>query len=85
VLWSLLRSSQDLFVSLPALKIAVGHPASKEINSNRGEALPSKGPTTDAIPNMLDLAAMNMGLFLRGTVKPMIVIPIKSEIESGEQ
>lgn len=36
---------------------------------------PSNGPTTDEIPNMLDIAAMYIGLFDNGTVKPMIVIP----------
>lgn len=36
---------------------------------------PSRGPTTDEIPNMLDKAAMYIGRFIRGTVKPTMVIP----------
>ena len=38
-------------------------------------APPSNGPTTEDIPNILDKAAIYIGRFLSGTVKPTIVIP----------
>jgi hypothetical protein len=38
-------------------------------------APPRRGPTTDEIPNILLIAAMNIGLLVNGTLKPMMVIP----------
>ncbi len=60
------------------------------------KAPPSSGPTTDEMPNMLDKAAMYIGLLIKGTVKPTIVIPLKfcqhlghsgmgGELTSGEE
>src|SRR4051794_6944298 len=46
------------------------------------KAPPSNGPTTDEMPNMLDRAAMNMGRFMRGTVKPTIVMPPENRAEA---
>jgi hypothetical protein len=38
-------------------------------------APPSNGPTTDEIPNILEIAAMYIGLLVRGTENPTIVMP----------
>ena len=38
-------------------------------------APPSSGPTTEDMPNMLDMAAIYIGLFISGTLKPTMVIP----------
>jgi hypothetical protein len=38
-------------------------------------APPKRGPTTDDIPNILERAAIYIGRFLKGTVKPTIVMP----------
>jgi len=39
------------------------------------KAPPSSGPTTEEIPNILDNAAMKIGRFFKGTLKPTIVMP----------
>jgi hypothetical protein len=39
------------------------------------KAPPKSGPTTEDIPNILERAAMKMGRFCKGTLKPTIVIP----------
>ena len=39
------------------------------------KAPPSKGPITEEIPNMDDMIAIYIGLLIKGTEKPTMVIP----------
>lgn len=45
-------------------------------------APPSKGPTTDEIPNIELMAAMYIGRLDRGTLKPTIVMPPENKAEA---
>ena len=45
-------------------------------------APPRIGPTTEAIPNMPDNAAMYIGILFKGTEKPIIVMPPENKAEA---
>jgi hypothetical protein len=45
-------------------------------------APPRSGPTTDAIPNILDKLAMYMGRLARGTEYPIMVIPPENNADA---
>jgi hypothetical protein len=46
------------------------------------KAPPSKGPTTDEMPNIELRAAMYIGRFTSGTVNPTIVMPPENKAEA---
>jgi hypothetical protein len=46
------------------------------------KAPPRRGPATDATPNILESIAIYRGRRLKGTVKPIIVIPPEKSAEA---